>query len=462
MRKIINLILLCILIFLVFSILFPPHIANSTDYTFSSVSKLVNQEEFFVFNLRFDSINKLKNLPNNEFLFNDKLTACYLTILKTNPSNFTVEPLTIRIHSPSNRVITKDFRNWGRNYYLAEFPFSFENDSSVTLNETGYWWISVNFNKTGSIITWFFSDPNTQNFTDNSTIQLFQGYSINVLSNSDYQFLQTVKSLNDSAISSKESSYWLMVSTGALIVTALVGAINIVLEIRRKIGIRQGAARVPEEVQPRNNIGRRDIGGRLDNIHNNILSALRDNQPLIVLTSLAIVMAGLTQYIRYDVSLTAIGSAVGFFIALVTSLYRITFRSRNLYIIMIFFAGLFIGFGFFLGIIMILIIKVWSVLLAMNLILFIAVTGALIIIDYTSYQHYIGLRNHNAGDLRLPRLRISLSLLVVGFIVYFLSHLLLTLLLTLNLAYNYFSYSTIIGAVLVLAGGLYYMHILRH
>jgi len=218
-----------------------PSVSNvyASGYSYKELLDVLGDGEFFIFNLRFDSLSKKNDLENNEFIFNDKLTVCYLTILEKKPESFSIKPLTINIISPSKKIYNGTFEDFGIDYYIVQFPFTLENDSSITLNETGNWWILINFNKSDSLMTWFFSGSDSRSFTENSSVELFRGFSINVLSNSDYQQYKSAKAsekaanaLEKNAISAEDGAFWSKISTGALITAAIIAIISIIIQKR--------------------------------------------------------------------------------------------------------------------------------------------------------------------------------------------------------------------------------------
>lgn len=215
--------------------------AYGKDYTYGEMSHILDDDKFFVFNLRFDSLDKKNDLENSEFIFNDKLTVCYLYVIEKNPKDFDIRPLTINILSPSNKIYCGTFVDFGVDYYIVQFPFKLENDSSISLNETGIWWISIEFNKTGSLLTWLYSNPDSKSFNEESNVKLFHGFSINVLNNLEYQQLKAVKSsdiaskaLEKSADSAEESSKWTTISTIALFSAAAAAFYHVYILIKHK------------------------------------------------------------------------------------------------------------------------------------------------------------------------------------------------------------------------------------
>ena len=216
-----------ILIFIVILSQLSINFAAAT-YTYNEVKEILDDQKFFVFNLRFDSLDTKEDLENNEFIFNDKLTVCYLCIVGRNPENLNIKPLEINIISPSNITYPGKFITFGKTCCIAEFPVEFENDLSIALNEVGTWWISIKFNQTGRLLTWIYFNADPLSFKEDCRIEMFNSFPLHVYTNLEYQQLRAVKTSEESVKKQETLAY----ATIILAIFTLVMAIGVFLSAR--------------------------------------------------------------------------------------------------------------------------------------------------------------------------------------------------------------------------------------
>jgi len=197
------------------------------------------------------------------------------------------------------------------------------------------------------------------------------------------------------------------------------------------------------------------ISEKLNQVHEEVLNSLKKTQPIIVLISLSIVIAGLSQFIKLDISITSIGAAICFFISLISSFIKSFTKTNNLYVMTFFLAGLISGFGFLLGVIFVIIVAVWTVLMAINLVVLIALGSALFIITYTSFNFYDSIKKarENVSNKKYFLSIAALILLIVGTLMYILNHISLIYDLSFNLGYSNIFLNLILAGWLIIALG---------
>ena len=151
----------------------------------------------------------------------------------------------------------------------------------------------------------------------------------------------------------------------------------------------------------------------LSTLHSNLLKALKENQPLIVLTSLSLLIASLSQIISQDISGFAIAATICFFFSFISSLLH-SLKKVNLYILAMFYTGFILGFCFLALIIWSLINSNLAGTLAYYLIIYFSLALAFGIFTLTSASYYKSLKD---AERKFSKLKMNLTLVLVSIMV---------------------------------------------
>lgn len=168
------------------------------------------------------------------------------------------------------------------------------------------------------------------------------------------------------------------------------------------------------------------IGNKFNVCREKLIEGLKENEPLLVLSSLIFVIASLSQTSDLiEISDYAISSSIGFFISLIGSLL-LKFNPDNLYFNSLFFSGFIVGFTFIFLILLNFIIEMQMGEIAFQVSMILAVLIFGIVFISSSWDYSISLikaeKKAKIGFKKKILSVIGATVLTAGLIIYLYSN----------------------------------------